>query len=222
MAGACPRRLVIALALAAGYRRWYRLGRTFGATAAELAAAMPGDDLVEGAEVVCTHAATLPAPPDRVWPWLVQVGWHRGGWYTPRWVDVLLFPDNRPSAWTVLEEYQSLSVGDFVPDGAPETECGFVVRDVVPEQHLLLESTTHLPLSWRREDKARLHWTWCFELRPADGGRATRFVFRWRARTDPWWVTAGTHLLIVPADFVMARGMMRGLRARVTRDQTPT
>jgi hypothetical protein len=202
--------------MAVGFLAWHRLGRTYGSTAAERRAPMPGDHLVRCPRVVATHAATIPVPPDRVWPWLVQVGWHRGGWYTPRWVDVLLFPDNRPSADEILEDHQSLHVGDFVPDGPPDTECGFVVRAVDSDEHLLLESTTHLPLSWRRRGIARLHWTWSFVLRPVAGGRATRLVFRWRARTGPWWFTAGTHLLIVPADLIMSRGMMRGLRRRAT------
>lgn len=176
---------------------------------------MPGDEVVLDPQIVATHAATLPAPPDRVWPWLVQVGWHRGGWYTPRWVDVLLFPDNQPSAEHVRPELQSLAVGDFVPDGAPESECGFIVREVEPDRHLLLESTSHLPLAWRRSGVARLHWTWSFTLAPVDAGRSTRLVFRWRARTAPWWLTLGAHAFIVPADFVMSRGMLRGLRRRV-------
>ena len=84
------------------------------------------------------HASTLPVPPERVWPWLVQVGWHRGGWYTLRWVDVLLFPANAPSADHLLDEPGALAVGDRVPDGPPETECWFVVREVVPGEHLVL------------------------------------------------------------------------------------
>jgi hypothetical protein len=51
-------------------------------------------------------------------------------------------------------------------------------------------------------------------LYPVDDGRATRLVFRWRARTTPWWLTLGAQLAIVPADFVMSRGMLRGLRRR--------
>lgn len=213
-----PRRaalaLVVPLALGALALQW--LGRTYGATAAERRAPLPGDDLVVRPQVVATHAATLPAPPEQIWPWLVQVGWHRGGWYTPRWVDVLLFPDNWPSASRIHAEFQSLEVGDVIPDGPPETVCGFTVREVVPADRLVLESTTHLPLSWREEDRARLHWTWSFRLTPVDGGRATRLVFRWRARTAPWWLTLGAHLFIVPADFVMSRGMLRGLGERVT------
>jgi hypothetical protein len=200
--------------LVAGYLALQWLGRTSGSTAAERRRTMPGDELVQHPQVGATHAATLPAPPDRIWPWLVQVGWHRGGWYTPRWVDVLMFPDNRPSAEQILDGYRTLDVGDFVPDGPPETECGFIVRDVEPGRLLLLESTTHLPLSWRQRGLAHLHWTWSFQLTPADDERATRLVFRWRARTGPWWFTTGAHLLIVPADFIMSRGMLRGLRDR--------
>ena len=177
---------------------------------------MPGDELVRHPQVGATHAATIPAPPDRIWPWLAQVGWHRGGWYTPRWVDVLLFPDNWPSTQRILDEYQEPAVGDFISDGSPGTECGFIVREVARAERLVLESTSHLPLSWRRRGVAHLHWSWSFRLTPVDGGRATRIVFRWRARTSPWWLTVGAHLTIIPADYVMSSGMLRGLRGRAT------
>lgn len=207
--------LAVVVPLTAGVAALEWLGRTYGSTAAERRERLPGDEVVDRPQIVVTHGATLPAPPERIWPWLVQVGWHRGGWYTPRWVDVLLFPDNWPSASRIHAEFQDLEVGDVIPDGPPETMCGFTVREVVPSERLVLESTTHLPLSWREEDLARLRWTWSFRLTPVDGGRATRLVFRWRARTAPWWLTVGAHLFIVPADFVMSRGMLRGLRERV-------
>jgi len=192
----------------------HRLGTSYGATRHEQSQALPGDDLVRCPQTVATHARTIAAPPEAVWPWLVQVGWHRGGWYTPRWVDVLLFPDNLPSASRLLEDHQDIAVGDFIPDGPPESECGFVVRDVQPGRHLVLHSTTHLPLAWRHRGR-RVAWSWVFALSPVADGTATRLVFRWRARTHPWWLTAGTHLFIVPADFVMSRGMLRGLARRV-------
>jgi hypothetical protein len=80
---------------------------------------------------------------------------------------------------------------------------------------LVLESRTHLPTSWRASGIARMHWTWCFDLTPVDGGTATRLQLRWRARTRPWWLTAGAHLVVLPADLVMSRGMFRGLARRV-------
>ena len=44
---------------------------------------------------VTNHAITIDAPPEDVWPWMVQMGWGRGGWYTARWVDRLLFCTRR-------------------------------------------------------------------------------------------------------------------------------
>jgi hypothetical protein len=207
-------RPVAAVSAVAGLIVLHRLGSTYGATRAERRQALPGDDLVRHPQTVATHARTIAAPPEAVWPWLVQVGWHRGGWYTPRWVDVLLFPDNLPSASRLLEDHQGIAVGDFIPDGPPESECGFVVRDVQQGRYLVLHSTTHLPLAWRRHGR-RVTWSWVFVLSPVADGTAARLVFRWRARTHPWWLTAGTHLFIVPADFVMSRGMFRGLARRV-------
>jgi hypothetical protein len=204
---------IAAAVTAASWLALHHAGRTSGSTTSERRRRLPGDYLVHRPQASATHAATLPAPPDEVWPWLVQVGWHRGGWYTPRWVDVLLFPDNAPSADDVWPELQQLDVGDFVPDGPPETECGFHVVDVVPGHHLVLRSDSHLPLSWRRRGLAAIDWTWSFYLAPDPGG--TRLVFRWRARTSPWWLTLGCHLFVLPADAVMARGMLRGLRRRI-------
>jgi hypothetical protein len=199
-----------------GCLQWW--GRTYGSTHRERVRVMPGDDLVRCPQTVATHAVTIPAGPDQVWPWLAQVGWHRGGWYTARWVDALLFPANAPSADRVLADYQHLEVGDFIPDGPPETECGFVVREVRPGAHLVLSSTSHLPLSWRIRGLAGISWTWSFVLTPVEteSRPSTRLVFRWRARTSPRWLTWGANLFLVPADFVMSRDMLRGLRSRAS------
>lgn len=179
---------------------------------------MPGDDVVVEAQVTVTHATTLPVPPAEVWPWIVQVGWGRGGWYTARVVDLLLFPANGPSAEGILPEHQSLRVGDRVPDGPPEAECWFTVLDVAEGCRLVLHSDSHLPLAWRRRGLVGVEWTWAFELRPvhAEGRVHTRLVFRWRARTRPFWFTVLVRLLVVPADLVMSRSMLHGLRRRVT------
>jgi hypothetical protein len=201
--------------LAAGWLALHHLGRTYGATGTERRRPLPGDQLVRRPQTIATHAATIGAPPEEVWPWLVQVGWHRGGWYTPRWVDALLFPANRPSADRVRPELQDLAVGSFVPDGPPETACGFVVRDLEAGERLVLQSDSHLPLSWRRSGRAAVDWTWSFVLMPdADG---TRLLFRWRARTRPWWLTAAVHAFVVPADLLMSWGMLRGINRRASR-----
>jgi hypothetical protein len=189
-----------------------RLGQTYGSTREERAMQLLGDDIVPLPQVVTNHAITIDAPPDRVWPWLVQMGWHRAGWYTARWVDQLLFTLNWPSANRIIPELQHIEVGDFIPDGAPETKCGFIVEELEPGRAMALHSTSHLPLRWR--DKAFVDWSWAFVLIPVADGRRTRFLFRSRWVTSPWWFTLAGWLGIVPADFVMARDMLNGVKQR--------
>ena len=199
---------------AAGYGVLQWLGRTYGSTPTERSTTMPGDEIVRRPRPNITHAITIDATPEEIWPWLVQVGWHRGGWYTARWVDQLLFPANQASADHVIAALQHCEVGDFIPDGPPEAECGFHVVQVSPQRHLVLESTTHLPLKWRTDRQARLRWTWAFQLIALEPGPGTRFVFRWRACAAPWWVRAFIVVLIVPADAVMSHDMLHGLKQR--------
>lgn len=188
------------------------LGRTYGSSVEERAKRLPGDDLVPEAEVQTDHAVTIDAPPSAVWPWLVQMGWGRGAWYTARWVDRLLFPANGPSADRIVPELQDISLGTFIPDGKPETKTGLYVVELQPERALVLRSNSHLPMSWR--ERARLDWTWTFALTPVDGGLRTRYHFRSRWVTSPWWFTLGGRMGIVPADFVMSRDHLRGVKKR--------
>jgi hypothetical protein len=209
-------RAFLVAAVAGGYAALQWLGRTYGATLAEQRRPLPGDGLCAKPHLVTTHAVTIDAPPEHVWPWLAQMGWGRGQWYTARWVDRLLFPNNGPSADSLVPEWQRLSVGDRILDGPPEANCAFVVDDLNPPRHLVLHSTEHLPPGWAARFDAGIDWTWAFVLDPVDGGR-TRFLFRTRVRLRPWWVTAAYWTVMVPADFVMSRQMLRGVKERAER-----
>jgi hypothetical protein len=189
-----------------------RLGQTYGSVPAERAMRLLGDDIVPDPQVVTNHAIDIDAPPDCVWPWLVQMGWHRAGWYTARWVDQLLFPLNWPSASRIIPQLQHIDVGDFIPDGAPATKCGLIVEQLERGRAMALHSTSHLPASWR--EKASLDWSWTFVLLPLDGGRRTRFLFRSRWVTSPWWLTLSSWLGIVPADLLMSHDMLHGVKTR--------
>jgi hypothetical protein len=81
----------------AGYCALQVLGRRAGSTAAERRMRMPGDGLVAQPQMLTNHAITIETRPEEVWPWLTQLGWHLGGYYTPKWVDRLLFRQNWPS-----------------------------------------------------------------------------------------------------------------------------
>ena len=205
--------LVAGLFGAVAASQW--LGRTAGSTRSERHRRLPGDELVPRPTVRTNHAITIPAPSDRVWPWLVQVGWHRAGWYTPYWVDRLLFPANWPSSARLVPDLQRpLQVGDHIPDGPPGT-AWFVVEQVEPGHLLVLHSTTHVPASWRARLGAAIDWTWTFALENS-GDERTRLLVRTRARTTPWWLAGMYVAAIVPADYLMATGMLEGIRRRVS------
>jgi hypothetical protein len=74
-------------------------------------------------------------------------------------------------------------------------------------------------MSWR--DHATLDWTWVFVLTPVDGGRRTRYHFRSRWVTEPWWFTLGGWLGVVPADFLMSRDHLRGVKQRAEKPPEP-
>jgi hypothetical protein len=213
-----PRRRVVLVAAATavvGEAALIHLGRTYGSTEDERARHLPGDELLPSPTVQTDHAITIDAPPSAVLPWLVQMGWGRAGWYTARWVDRLLFPANGPSADRIIPEFQHIDVGTFIPDGPPETECGLQVVSIDPGRALVLRSTSHLPMSWR--DRAAVDWTWSFVLTALDGGQRSRYHFRSRWVTSPWWFTIGGWVGIVPSDFVMSRDHLHGVKERAER-----
>ena len=136
---------------------------TWGATAAEAAAVLPGDELLPDAGMVSTRAITVDAPAAAVWPWLVQMGVGRAGAYTYDWIERRLGLEMH-SADGVIAELQDVHVGDVLPmaPGAP----GLRVEIADPERVFALRS----------EDGT---WVWTFVLSESDG--RTRLVSRNRA-----------------------------------------
>ncbi|MCW2847359.1 MAG: hypothetical protein JWR90_1333 [Marmoricola sp.] len=117
------------------------------ATMAERLAVRAGDDLVPTADVVMDTGFDLAGAPDVVWPWIVQLGKQRAGWYLPRGVERFV-PRSRRAARVVLPQWQGLAVGDVIPDygGA---EATFDVVEVNPARHLVYRSTRrHTEVSW--------------------------------------------------------------------------
>ena len=96
----------------AAYVRWLRPRQMhWGATAEEVERVLPYDELVPDPTWNSTRAVTVEATPGQIWPWLVQMGWGRGGWYGYDWVD----NGGKPSAWEILPRYQHLEVGTEFP-----------------------------------------------------------------------------------------------------------
>ena len=177
------------------WRRWHQ---RWGATDQEVRAPMPGDDLLAKASFNATRAITIQAPPGAVWPWIVQIGYDRAGWYSYDLFD----HGARPSARRILPQFQDPKVGDWVAMYSKVNEAtAFRVRAFVPEEWLL----------WTKPDS-----TWAWKLLPLDGGRATRLVTRLKASYE--WRSPSSALLSLVllefGDFPMMRRMLRGLKQR--------
>ena len=185
-------------------------GAIWGSTPDERRRRLPSDDLVDEPSFATDHAITIRGRSDDVWPWLVQTGWHRAGWYTYRWVDQLLFPANAASASEIVPELQGLRVGDHVPDGPPESGCYFVVERLEPPHLLVLRSRTHLP-PWPRDAWLAWVWTWALEVTGTD---EVRVHLRTRGALGPPWLAIAYRALLW-TDLVMARSHLMGLRRRV-------
>jgi hypothetical protein len=178
------------------YRRWHL---HWGATMAETTGSLPGDAFLPRAHYRSTRAITIDAPPDQVWPWLVQVGCLHGGFYSNDLLDNL----GRPSAAAIVPAFQHLEVGQLVPmspSAAPSERTAFKVHSFQVNEWLL----------WNKPDS-----TWAWQLTPTPTG-GTRLVTRIRAVYDWQRPANGVTAMILMefGDFAMLRKMLRGIKAR--------
>ncbi|MBO2453841.1 SRPBCC family protein [Actinomadura barringtoniae] len=191
----------------------------WGATADEAAEIYPGDELVPDASEQTTMAATLPAPPDQVWPWLVQMGHERGGWYSWDRLDNA----GHPSAERIDPDWQELKAGERLIT-SPSGNSWFTVAVLDRPRTLILRADLQIP-SGRPFDPrgvyppAYTEGIWAFHLRPtAEGG--TRLVVRTRGRGRPRIADRlAAYLFGEPAHFIMQTRQFQNLRRRVRRAQ---
>lgn len=227
--------LVVGAAIAgasacAGFMRARAMWRTWGVDVLEGAKALPGDELVPDAAAVDTRVLDVAAPPEQVWPWLLQLGYGRAGWYSYDRMDM-----DRPSADRILPEHQSLAVGDIVPT---DPRGGLEVKILDPEHALVLyldrdvvqrlwgppsfpaaETPANLRAGGAALDRAMagdFAASWAIVLVPTASG--TRLVERLRLRME----SAGGRSLPAPLRsvalfgmFAMIRRQMLGIRDRV-------
>ncbi len=199
------------------FRPWER---RWGASDEEVAHGMPGDDVLPPTARTTTRAITIDAPPEEVWPWLAQIGYRRGGFYSYDWLENLMGLGIH-SADRIVPEWQTLRVGDTISFG-PQGPRAPVVA-VEPGRLLVLGG--YEPMAGGA--------SWAFTLRPVNT-RGTRLVTRSRTHWRMW--TLGTvlsrrpaapgmprpslplnlllYLFFEPGEFLMMRRMLLGLRAR--------
>jgi hypothetical protein len=210
--------------------------RSWGVVPGDRDRRLAGDDLVPDAGIVETRTLTVDAPPSKVWPWLVQMGYGRGGWYSYDRLDM-----NGNSAASVLPDYQDLAVGDVVPT---HPGGGFVARVVDPETALVLYLDDELVGSQAKDASSEeeepaaddeggsapmglpiagalgnmsmpeFKASWAFVLEPEPGGR-TRLIERLRVWTADGGLPQKVGLPVMGLGvFAMTRKHMLGLKER--------
>ena len=179
-----------------GIRRWMN---RWGTTPSDRVRVMAGDALLADPTYTWTMAVVVDAPPEHIWPWLVQIGYQRGGLYSYDWLDQVFGYLDRPSATRILPEFQRLAAGDRIPMGrGPSWPVA------------IADANRALVLDMR--NLGGFDWVWQFGLRPLDGTR-TQLVSRSSVRTKSVWARLATHA-IEPAGFLMTRRMLLGVKQR--------
>lgn len=189
----------------------------WGASREERRQSLPGDDLV-AARWQTTRGIEISASADEVWPWLVQMGYGRGGWYSydrlERRVGAGEFVEGG-SAKRVIPELQRLALGDTVPlspAGGLTVEILELARALVLHYRMNLLTAA----SARETDPAVLDWTWAFVLTPVNE-TSCRLLVRVRADYRPSWLRPLMPFLLEPVHFMMERKMLRTIERQTRR-----
>lgn len=204
--------------------------RAWGFDPQEAELALPGDELVTEPTAVETRGITIDAPPRAVWPWLVQMGYGRGGWYSYEPLDSKL-----PSAKEILPEFQELKAGDMMPT---YPGFSFEVKTVEPEHAIVLFADTALTRT-QMEAAARAEvadkpdidpdeaaeavrqmpdfaGSWAFVLQP-EGEDKTRLIERFRVQAPSNAPAAVAREAMGTGIVLMARKQLIGIKERVER-----
>ena len=171
----------------------------WGATEAETKRPMPGDDEGKRPMSVSTNAVTTRARAADIWPWLVQMGYRRGGMYSYDRIDRLLGILDRPSANRIIPEFQHVEVGDVIPMGKPPS---WPVKAIEPNKSLLIVI---------REPGVEV--TWCFMLDEIDE-RQTRLVLRIKSRLAMTPMLLLSLPIMYAGQYLMIRKMLLGIKQR--------
>ena len=169
------------------YRPWQL---SWGATADEVARPMAGDGLVTSPTFNATRAVTINAPAEHIWPWIVQIGYKRAGFYS--WD--ILDNDGIPSAERILPEYQNLEIGDPVP---LDEEIDAAVVGMKPNEWLLLVF----------QSDSTVTWAWALHKIDVDHTRLVTRL-RWRASS------VVSQFVLDAFEIIMMRKHLLGIKRR--------
>lgn len=172
---------------------------SWGATKAEIQATYPGDALLKAPASQISRAITIHASPAQVYPWIIQVGAERGGFYSHSWLETYLLHCKLVNADRIHPEWQGLQVGNQVKM-CPGSfgPAPYQVAQLIPNQSVTLG----------HQEQGQWVDLWEFNLIAQPDG-STRLVLRTRTM-----MTGGFWDIIHPGVFIMETGMLHGIRDR--------
>jgi protein-S-isoprenylcysteine O-methyltransferase Ste14 len=182
----------------------------WGTIAVERTMPLPGDDLVPGARYRSTHAISIQAPPDRVWPWLAQMGWGRGGLYSYEGLENL-FGCHMKNADSIVAAWQDVQPGDTF---RMDQRIPPLTLAIVDPPHALVISDPRDPSG---PSTAAPHLAWQFIVEPGPN-ETSRLLVRWQS-TFPRGVVSEffSKTMLEPISFIMEERMLRGIKERAER-----
>ncbi len=177
----------------------------WGATTAEAAITLPGDEILSAPDVDWTNARTINAPPEKVWPWLAQIGDTRGAFYSFTFIEDRVgaltggtnYTVNYTNANAIRPQWQNPQPGEQIIQG-------LLKWDRIEPGKWLLASSTNPDV---------MGWTWVWQISPSADGKSTRLVNRIGIQA----MTGGDNPLITffigNGAFIMEQRMMNGIKA---------
>ncbi len=167
----------------------------WGATKQEALLSLPGDNIVLGPDFNATRGITIHSTPELIWPWIIQIGSKRAGWYSIDWMD----NGGKKSSSEILPEFQKIEVGQFIPF-TPDQKNGMWVSEFKEHEYIL----------WVDNKKMA---TWLWYIYPIDSGRS-RLITRLRTKYvwKGFWIIY--YLLYDFGDIVMMRNCLIGIKQR--------
>jgi proline iminopeptidase len=196
---------------------------SWGATEEEITGPFPGADLVPGGERSGAMAVTIDARPEQVWPWLLQLGWDRAGWYSWDHLDNA----GRPSAHEIHPEWQDLAVGDYLRYWAPGGGAmdAYAVAVLEPNRFLGLHGLSDLRGRTLDPGQPRpagyIEGLWGFLLNELPEGRTRLVVSGYQAMRPRWLEPVVFSWLFPPVVWVMQARMLAVLKRNAERAARP-
>jgi hypothetical protein len=167
------------------YRPW---SLSWGATDEEINCQMPGDDILEQPTFIATRAISIEASPEEIWPWIIQIGYKRAGFYSYDRLD----NDGIHSSDDILPEYQGLQVGDLIP---MTKDINARVTELEPHRSMVMDFQP---------------WVWAWGLYETEPGH-TRLVARVYYRSE----RTITNIMVDAFEIFMMRKCLIGIKQRV-------